>query len=234
MMSPNARLPSEVSATQQQPGVRGKRAAEGTDPWLCGQEREIELRRQALEEERRRREQVERRLQSESAKRQQLVEKEVKMREKQFSQARPLTRYLPIRKEDFDLKTHIESSGHGVDTCLHVVLSSKVCRGYLVKMGGKIKSWKKRWFVFDRLKRTLSYYVDKHETKLKGVIYFQAIEEVYYDHLRSAAKSPNPALTFCVKTHDRLYYMVAPSAEAMRIWMDVIVTGAEGYTQFMN
>ncbi|XP_005271527.1 pleckstrin homology-like domain family B member 1 isoform X20 [Homo sapiens] len=208
-------------------------------------EREMELRRQALEEERRRREQVERRLQSESARRQQLVEKEVKMREKQFSQARPLTRYLPIRKEDFDLKTHIESSGHGVDTCLHVVLSSKVCRGYLVKMGGKIKSWKKRWFVFDRLKRTLSYYVDKHETKLKGVIYFQAIEEVYYDHLRSAAKkrffrftmvteSPNPALTFCVKTHDRLYYMVAPSAEAMRIWMDVIVTGAEGYTQFMN
>ncbi|XP_063528250.1 pleckstrin homology-like domain family B member 1 isoform X26 [Pongo pygmaeus] len=123
-------------------------------------EREMELRRQALEEERRRREQVERRLQSESARRQQLVEKEVKMREKQFSQARPLTRYLPIRKEDFDLKTHIESSGHGVDTCLHVVLSSKVCRGYLVKMGGKIKSWKKRWFVFDRLKRTLSYYVE--------------------------------------------------------------------------
>lgn len=31
-------------------------------------------------------------------------------------------------------------------------------------------------------------YSDKHETKLKGVIYFQAIEEVYYDHLRSATK----------------------------------------------
>uniref|UniRef100_A0A3Q3CGS2 PH domain-containing protein n=1 Tax=Haplochromis burtoni TaxID=8153 RepID=A0A3Q3CGS2_HAPBU len=45
--------------------------------------------------------------------------------------------------------------------------------------------------------------------------------------------SPNPSLTFSVKTHDRVYYMVAPSPEAMRIWMDVIVTGAEGYTQFM-
>ncbi|XP_042656553.1 pleckstrin homology-like domain family B member 1 isoform X20 [Tyto alba] len=197
-------------------------------------EREMELRRQALEDERRRREQLERRLQDETARRQKLVEKEVKLREKHFSQARPLTRYLPIRKEDFDLRLHIESSGHGVDTCYHVILTEKMCKGYLVKMGGKIKSWKKRWFVFDRMKRTLSYYVDKHETKLKGVIYFQAIEEVYYDHLRSAAKSPNPALTFCVKTHDRLYYMVAPSAEAMRIWMDVIVTGAEGYTQFMN
>ncbi|KAK1189748.1 PHLB1 protein, partial [Pygoscelis papua] len=197
-------------------------------------EREMELRRQALEDERRRREQLERRLQDETARRQKLVEKEVKLREKHFSQARPLTRYLPIRKEDFDLRLHIESSGHSVDTCYHVILTEKMCKGYLVKMGGKIKSWKKRWFVFDRMKRTLSYYVDKHETKLKGVIYFQAIEEVYYDHLRSAAKSPNPALTFCVKTHDRLYYMVAPSPEAMRIWMDVIVTGAEGYTQFMN
>ncbi|XP_062450423.1 pleckstrin homology-like domain family B member 1 isoform X2 [Rhea pennata] len=201
---------------------------------MQSREREMELRRQALEDERRRREQLERRLQDETACRQKLVEKEVKMREKHFSQARPLTRYLPIRKEDFDLRMHIESSGHSVDTCYHVILTEKMCKGYLVKMGGKIKSWKKRWFVFDRMKRTVSYYVDKHETKLKGVIYFQAIEEVYYDHLRSAAKSPNPALTFCVKTHDRLYYVVAPSAEAMRIWMDVIVTGAEGYTQFMN
>uniref|UniRef100_H3BB77 Pleckstrin homology-like domain family B member 1 n=1 Tax=Latimeria chalumnae TaxID=7897 RepID=H3BB77_LATCH len=197
-------------------------------------EREMEARRQALEEERRRREDLEKRLQDETAHRQRLVEKEVKMREKHFSQARPLTRYLPIRKEDFDLRTHVESSGHNVETCYHVILTEKMCKGYLTKMGGKIKSWKKRWFVFDRIKRTFSYYVDKHETKLKGVIYFQAIEEVYYDHLRSASKSPNPALTFCVKTHDRLYYMVAPSAEAMRIWMDVIVTGAEGYTQFMN
>ncbi|XP_070685520.1 pleckstrin homology-like domain family B member 1 isoform X2 [Pempheris klunzingeri] len=197
-------------------------------------ERESLARRQMLEEERRRREEAEKRLQDETFHRQQLVEKEVKMRAKNFSQARPMTRYLPIRKEEFDLRSHVESSGHSVDTCYNVILTEKMCKGYLVKMGGKIKSWKKRWFVFDRLKRTFSYYVDKHETKLKGVIYFQAIEEVYYDHLRSATKSPNPSLTFCVKTHDRLYYMVAPSAEAMRIWMDVIVTGAEGYTQFMN
>ncbi|XP_052472974.1 pleckstrin homology-like domain family B member 1 isoform X6 [Carassius gibelio] len=197
-------------------------------------ERETHTRKLMLEEERRRREEAEKRLKEETIHREQLIEKEVKMRAKNFSQARPMTRYLPIRKEEFDLRSHIESSGHSVDTCYHVILTEKMCKGYLVKMGGKIKSWKKRWFVFDRLKRTFSYYADKHESKLKGVIYFQAIEEVYYDHLRSATKSPNPSLTFCVKTHDRLYYMVAPSAEAMRIWMDVIVTGAEGYTQFIN
>ncbi|XP_077192601.1 uncharacterized protein LOC143837062 isoform X3 [Paroedura picta] len=127
----------------------------------------------------------------------------------------------------FDLRKHLEASGHSVDTCPQVWVSSKACKGYLVKMGGRIKTWKKRWFTFDRQKRVLAYYADKEETKLKGVIYFQAIEEVYYDHLRSAFKSPNPKLTFCVKTYDRLFCMVAPSPEAMRIWIDAIVTAAE-------
>ncbi|XP_073796844.1 pleckstrin homology-like domain family B member 1 isoform X13 [Danio rerio] len=196
-------------------------------------EREMESKSRALEEERRRREDLEKRLQEETTRRQKLIEREVKLREKQRAQSRPLTRYLPVRKDDFDLRAHIDSAGHNTETCYHISITEKTCRGFLIKMGGKIKTWKKRWFVFDRNRRTLSYYADKHEAKLKGVIYFQAIEEVYYDHLKSAHKSPNPSLTFSVKTHDRVYYMVAPSPEAMRIWMDVIVTGAEGYTQFM-
>ncbi|XP_077480426.1 pleckstrin homology-like domain family B member 1 isoform X2 [Stigmatopora argus] len=196
-------------------------------------EQEMEFRKHALDEEKKRRVELERMLQEETSRRQKLIDHEVKLREKQRLQSRPLTRYLPVRKDDFDLRAHIESAGHSADTCFHLSISEKTCRGYLIKMGGKIKTWKKRWFVFDRNRRTLSYYSDKHEAKLKGVIYFQAIEEVYYDHLKNAHKSPNPSLTFSVKTHDRVYYMVAPSPEAMRIWMDVIVTGAEGYTQFM-
>lgn len=78
-------------------------------------------------------------------------------------QSRPLTRYLPVRKDDFDLRAHIESAGHSTDTCFHLSISEKTCRGYLVKMGGKIKTWKKRWFVFDRNRRTLSYYAGKAE-----------------------------------------------------------------------
>ncbi|XP_058531122.1 pleckstrin homology-like domain family B member 3 [Ochotona princeps] len=126
-----------------------------------------------------------------------------------------------------DLRQHLEQWGHNPETCAHVRVSGACCRGPLVKMGGRIKTWRKRWFCFDRQARRLAYYADKEETKLKGVIYFQAIEEVYYDHLRCAFKSPNPRLTFCVKTYERLFYMVAPNPEAMRIWMDVIVTAAD-------
>ncbi|XP_043357956.1 pleckstrin homology-like domain family B member 3 isoform X3 [Dermochelys coriacea] len=138
----------------------------------------------------------------------------------------------PPAPAPLDLRAHLEASGHSLETCPEVWVTGRACRGFLVKMGGRIKTWKKRWFCFDRQRRLLAYYVDKEEAKLKGVIYFQAIEEVYYDHLRSAFKSPNPKLTFCVKTYDRLFCLVAPSAEAMRIWMDAIVTAAEENTRY--
>ncbi|XP_029097434.1 pleckstrin homology-like domain family B member 3 isoform X1 [Monodon monoceros] len=136
----------------------------------------------------------------------------------------------PSRPPDprvLDLRQHLERWGHNPESCPHIWVSGGYCRGPLVKMGGRIKTWRKRWFCFDRQARRLAYYTDKEQTKLKGVIYFQAIEEVYYDHLRCAFKSPNPRLTFCVKTYERLFYMAAPSPEAMRIWMDVIVTAAD-------
>ncbi|MEQ2170147.1 Pleckstrin y-like domain B member 1, partial [Goodea atripinnis] len=83
--------------------------------------------------------------------------------------ARPMTRYLPNRKEEFDLRAHVESCGHCIDTCPFVILTEKMCKGHLVKMGGKIKSWKKRWFVFDRLKRNFCYYIGEDEFGWIGV-----------------------------------------------------------------
>ncbi|XP_062570439.1 titin homolog isoform X3 [Saccostrea cucullata] len=192
--------------------------------------RETEM--MALQEERHKREELERKLQEETQLREELVQQQIKLRDKQAKQARPLTRYLPVRGKEFDLKNHIESAGHHLDDCPHVVVTATSCRGWLHKMGNKFKTWHRRWFVFDRNKRSLIYYTDKNEAKPRGGIYFQAIEEVYVDHLRTV-KSPNHKLTFCVKTCDRTYYMVAPTPEAMRIWIDVIFTGAEGYQQFL-
>ncbi|XP_024086002.1 uncharacterized protein LOC106666797 isoform X2 [Cimex lectularius] len=154
----------------------------------------------------------------------------VKLRSKSsMNLQRPLTRYLPIRSDTLDLKRHIESAGHQVDLCPHLTIDSTSCRGYLNKMSTKFNSrWNKRWFVFDRVNRTFSYYSDKSEKKVRGGAYFQAIEEVYVDHLNTF-KSPNSKVTFVVKSSNRLYNLEAPSPEAMRIWVDVIFTGAEGY-----
>ncbi|KDR07384.1 hypothetical protein L798_03213 [Zootermopsis nevadensis] len=150
---------------------------------------------------------------------------------KQEAHQRPLTRYLPIRSESLNLRQHIESAGHQIELCPHASLDSTSCRGYLHKMGSKFHHWNRRWFVFDRVRRTFTYYSDRGEKKPRGGAYFQSIEEVYVDHLNSV-KSPNPQLTFVVKTNERMYHLMAPSPEAMRIWVDVIFTGAEGYQEF--
>uniref|UniRef100_A0A8C9KLA7 Pleckstrin homology like domain family B member 3 n=1 Tax=Panthera tigris altaica TaxID=74533 RepID=A0A8C9KLA7_PANTA len=118
-----------------------------------------------------------------------------------------------------DLRQHLERWGHNPENCPHVRASGGCCR--------PSPSLSRRVHDSQPLLESLFFSKTKEETKLKGVIYFQAIEEVYYDHLRCAFKSPNPRLTFCVKTYERLFYMVAPSPEAMRIWMDVIVTAAD-------
>ncbi|MFT7800576.1 pleckstrin homology-like domain family B member 3 isoform X1 [Arapaima gigas] len=142
-------------------------------------------------------------------------------------------RSLPLSlSPTFDLRAHIESLGHGVAGCLGLYLSPRRCGGFLTKRGGRVKTWRRRWFLFDLDHRRLAYYTDHDERKLKGVIYFQAIEEVYYDHLRTATTSPRPSLTFCVKTYERLFFLVAPSAEAMRIWMDVIVTATDEHCRY--
>lgn len=151
----------------------------------------------------------------------------------QPAQARPLTRYLPVRDRSLDLRCFVESSGHSLDDCSQQVLvTPTTCCGYLKKQGGRgFRTWHKRWFVFDRSKRCLMSYYDRTETKLRRSIYFQTIVDVFVDHLRTVL-SPNPKLTFCLKTVDRRYYLVAPTGEAMRVWIDVLFTGAEGYKEF--
>ena len=142
-----------------------------------------------------------------------------------------MTRYLPIRSLNFDLRAHIESAGHTLlDGETEISLTSSSCRGFLHKLGGvKFKIWNRRWFVFDRQRRTLFYYQDRSERKLRGCIYFQSIDEVYVDHLQSLTLRSRQA-TFVVKTHERTFHLVAPSVELMRIWVDVLITGAEGNT----
>lgn len=45
-------------------------------------------------------------------------------------------------------------------------------------------------------------------------------------------QSPRPSLTFCVKTYDRLFFLVASNAASMRIWMDVIVTATDEHCRY--
>ncbi|XP_034099805.1 uncharacterized protein LOC117564936 isoform X2 [Drosophila albomicans] len=140
---------------------------------------------------------------------------------------RPLTRYLPIFSPDLNLRHHIETAGHQIDLCPHVFVDAQSCRGYLHKLGATFHAWSRRWFVLDRQRSALIYYSDKSERKPRGGAYFSTIDEVYLDHL-NASKSGRPHCTFIVKTKKRSYNLQAASDAAARIWIDAIITGAQG------
>ncbi|XP_034472829.1 pleckstrin homology domain-containing family H member 1 isoform X3 [Drosophila innubila] len=140
---------------------------------------------------------------------------------------RPLTRYLPIFSPDLNLRHHIETAGHQIDLCPHVFVDAQSCRGYLHKLGATFHAWSRRWFVLDRQRSALIYYSDKSERKPRGGAYFATIDEVYLDHL-NASKSGRPHCTFIVKTKKRSYNLQAASDAAARIWIDAIITGAQG------
>ncbi|XP_014117886.1 PREDICTED: pleckstrin homology-like domain family B member 3 [Pseudopodoces humilis] len=120
-----------------------------------------------------------------------------------------------------DLLCALRARGHRPEAVGGLRILGGSLRGPLTKMGGRIKTWRRRWFHLDPQRRVLAYYGDQAQTKLKGVIYFQAIEEVWYDPGRVAGK-----------TYERLFWLVAPSAEALRIWMDAVLTLTRGAAAF--
>ena len=99
---------------------------------------------------------------------------------------RPLTRYMPVTQDNFDLKGHIESAGHQIDVCNQVKLTSTYCKGHLQKLTiGKLRnSWNRRWFVFDRSTRKLSYY-SKDETNTGTHIPFRV--SLFFGYFRHSS-----------------------------------------------
>lgn len=63
---------------------------------------------------------------------------------------------------------------------------------------------------------------------------FEQILRISFLSVSAFSQSPRPTLTFCVKTYDRLFFLVASNAVSMRIWMDVIVTATDEHSRYWD
>ncbi|XP_025018178.1 pleckstrin homology-like domain family B member 2 isoform X2 [Tetranychus urticae] len=166
-------------------------------------------------------------------------------------QQRPLTIYLPSTSYDLDLIDHIVNLGHDVDSFAHLVrLTPTSCSGYLWKLCSNTENqWRKRYFLFDRQNKVFLYFKSfksfAKAKKAKYGVYFNQIEDAYVDHNRTKLeKKSNPLggslrrrsnstrYVFAVVTSERNFTLSTFVPEVMRIWIDVIFTGAEGYLSF--
>ncbi|XP_074603087.1 uncharacterized protein LOC141856609 [Brevipalpus obovatus] len=164
-------------------------------------------------------------------------------RPRKEKQQRPLTLYLPSPQDDLDLMNHISNLGHDLVPYGHLVqLRPASCSGYLWKLSCNSETqWRKRFFHFDRTTKVLVYF---HSMKcfLKAKkprcgVYFEEIQDVYVDHNRSLSerkisfrgKSNHTRHVFVIVTSKRNFVLSSFIPEVMRIWIDVIFTGAEAY-----
>jgi myosin-3 len=101
-----------------------------------------------------------------------------------------------------------------------VSIHARMAKGFLMKVGGGRKTWKKRWFMADFTLQdlTLNYYESEKSKKPKGVIPLK-------DILRSFASNssdPKDQNLFMVETLSRTYFLHAPSENAMRAWITIL------------
>lgn len=102
-------------------------------------------------------------------------------------------------------------------------LRGATCSGFLVKQGGDVKNWKRRYFAI--LDSVLYYFKmndppdfdSNKEVKPKGYIHLSNCEVT--SNGSSKAQRPH---CFCVFTPDRQYFMCAEDAATMRQWVSAI------------
>ena len=146
---------------------------------------------------------------------------------------RPLTLYMPAPNESIDLIQHVVTLGHDVHSFTDFIkLTPTSCSGYLWKLCAKSeRKWRKRYFHFDRINKVFFYFrkashLEAGKSPRFGV-YFDEIQDVYVDHTRTKPKKHKHV--FVVNTSKTILVLSCYYPEVMRIWIDVVFTGAEGY-----
>ena len=83
--------------------------------------------------------------------------------------------------------------------------------GYLIKQGGRVKNWKKRWFVVQN--DHMAYYENKDSTKPQKVWDLKTLLNV------KECACENKRNTFCLMFVDRTMFCVADTPIKMEEWI---------------
>ncbi|XP_065833245.1 uncharacterized protein [Oscarella lobularis] len=117
----------------------------------------------------------------------------------------------------------VQKSGLSLGDMTSVKLTKAVCCGYLSKVGGRHKAWRKRWFVLDLDKHCIAYFEDEkaaaNKHAPKGVIKLNEIRGAYRFDKKGATKSH---FTFAVEVPHRTYFMQSSSSMGVDVWVSCI------------
>ncbi|GFQ79201.1 uncharacterized protein CG43867, partial [Trichonephila clavata] len=128
-----------------------------------------------------------------------------------------------VLSDDYAIPPDAYADTYSIDSVEQPRLSSAISEtlkkdnfekcGYLTKLGGKLKTWRRRWFVLKN--GTLSYYKTQNDVgrKPQGQILLDDVSRV---------NRAEGASTFEVATSKRTYYLTADSNSTMEEWIKVL------------
>ncbi|KAG0203809.1 hypothetical protein BGX28_004050 [Mortierella sp. GBA30] len=121
----------------------------------------------------------------------------------------------PSALEAGRLASEVDAPGSGIVTCEQ--LESKVVRqGYLLKLGNKYKTWRKKWFVLRGDK--LTYYKNTKEYQPHGIIPLSTI----IDCLQTDPVSKSKQYCLRIVTSKRSFVCCAPDEDTLLQWLDML------------
>lgn len=91
--------------------------------------------------------------------------------------------------------------------------------GYLIKQGGLVKNWKRRWFVLEGC--NLHYYENEDKSKFKDSISLLNCQITPYDNIKDKE--------YCIQIEGlgkRTYYLCASNAIEQKEWINALVKGS--------
>merc|ERR1712154_527295 len=98
----------------------------------------------------------------------------------------------------------------------NMIFGGVIHSGYLLKQGGKWKSWKKRWFHLDKNVLLLKYYETEKLKIWKGAIDLSLVTNL----CRGDKESNGKDYTIELNTNDRVWVLAANNEKNRKIWID--------------
>jgi len=94
--------------------------------------------------------------------------------------------------------------------------------GYLVKEGGKFKTWKKRWMV---LKNNVIYYSKKQNSGELGIVRLHGVTP---EQVGASTRTKKGLSMFEIKTPNRIYFLCSDTERERDLWIEAIKQSISG------
>eukprot|EP00040_Diaphanoeca_grandis_P033578 m.205984 g.205984 ORF g.205984 m.205984 type:complete len:1169 (-) comp32932_c0_seq1:290-3796(-) len=219
-LAANARARAELEAKAHEEHLKAKEAIEST---LKMEKKLLEEKERLLLERLQKAEQEAREMREKSAKEatdaEEAKKKEIEALAEEAEVERTELESRDFTKPTFDLKERM--SKICAISSSDVEIEPRIAKGWVSKMGSKIKNWHKRWFVLNIDDQTVKYFTSPSAKKEKNTFTLDDITRCYIPQANKGNTKhthSNKKYLFVIETPARTFYCEGVNEQSQKVW----------------